>query len=267
MAKKRSTKPNFSKMTTDALKSAYDPDWPFEMLNVWKVEMDQRDEPLAAHLCSFLDFSSDIGGTLEHPLFVGYCDPRRAAIVNWLVEQKQVEIERLILKKKWYQIVFMYEIMFLLDAFRKYLERFDDKSYWQILAAVWVHQEQLWRNRKLYLQLFQSPRPQRQFLMTAAERRKLDGMPDEFPVYRGFIGKRGMGLSWTTDRAKAEWFARRFAALTHLGQPRLMEGKAKKQDVLAYFNGRKEKEVVIDPAKIRSVKTHPVKPSSDDDGE
>ncbi len=46
-----------------------------------------------------------------------------------------------------------------------------------------------------------------------------------------------------------------------------MEGKAKKQDVLAYFNGRKEKEIVIDPAKIRSVKTHPVKPSSDDDGE
>jgi hypothetical protein len=89
-------------------------------------------------------------------------------------------------------------------------------------------------------------------------------MPDEFPVYRGFIGKRGKGLSWTIDQSKAEWFARRFAMLTHLGQPRLMEGIVKKKDVLAYFNGWKEKEIVVDPANVRSLRTSAVLPADND---
>ena len=188
--------------------------------------------------------------------------PAKGACLGFIVQ-----IDRLISKKTWYQVVFMHERAFLFDAFRQYIDQFDDKSYWQILAAVWTDQEQLWQNRKLYLQLFRSPRPQRQFLMTAAERRKLDAMPDEFPVYRGFIGKRGKGLSWTIDQSKAEWFARRFAMLTHLGQPRLMECIVKKKDVLAYFNGRKEKEIVVDPANVRSLKTSAVPPGDDEEVE
>jgi len=42
-----------------------------------------------------------------------------------------------------------------------------------------------------------------------------------------------------------------------------MEGTAKKEDVLAYFNERKEKEVVIDPSKITKVKTRPVESDND----
>lgn len=267
MAKKQTRKPNFSKMTTDELKAAFDPEWPFEVRSSWNGEMFQREETLNKKLHPYLEWHNMLGSMLKHPLYVGSCDPERAALVNFTIEQSQSQIDRLISKKKWYQVVFMHERAFLFDAFRQYIDQFDDKSYWQILAAVWTDQEQLWQNRKLYLQLFQSPRPQRQFLMTAAERRKLDGMPDEFPVYRGFIGKRGKGLSWTIDQSKAEWFARRFAMLTHLGQPRLMEGIVKKKDVLAYFNGRKEKEIVVDSANVRSLKTSAVQPGDDDESE
>lgn len=265
MAKKQTRKPNFSKLTTDELKAAFDPEWPVEVRSSWKGEMLQREEPLKKTLSPYLEFGGFMGSILKHPLYVGYCDPERAALAHFSVEQRQNEIERLISKKKWYQAVFMHETAFLFDTFRQYIDQFDDKSYWQILSAVWTQQEQLWQNRRLYLQLFQSPRPQRQFLMTAAERRKLEGMPDEFPVYRGFIGKRGRGLSWTIDQSKAEWFARRFAMLTHLGQPRLMKGIVKKKDVLAYFNGRKEKEIVVDPANVRSLKTSAVHPGDEDE--
>lgn len=55
--------------------------------------------------------------------------------------------------------------------------------------------------------------------------------------------------------------------LTHLGQPRLMEGIVKKKDVLAYFNGRKEKEIVVDPANVRSLKTSAVQPADNDEDE
>lgn len=265
MAKKRKRKPNFSKMTTDELKAAFDPEWPFEVSSSWKGEMFQREEPLEKQLHFCLEWHNMLGSMLKHPLYVGYCDPERAAFVNFVIKQKQAEIDRLIAKKKWYQVVFMHETAFLFDAFRQYIDQFDDKSYWKILAAVWTQQEQLWPNRKLYLQLFQSKRPQRQYLMTAAERRKLDGMPDHFPIYRGYIGRRGKGLSWTIDQSRAEWFARRFSMLTEFGQPRLMEGIAKKKDVLAYFNGRKEKEIVIDPATVTKTKTKAVEPDSTDD--
>jgi len=103
--------------------------------------------------------------------------------------------------------------------------------------------------------------------MSAAERRTLAELPVEFPIYRGFIGKRGEGLSWSLSRRKAVWFARRFSVLTHLGQPRLMTGTIKKKDVLAYFNGRKEKEIVVDPAAVRSLKMESVTPTEVDEDE
>src|SRR5690606_13145335 len=149
MAKKKATTPNFSKMTMEQLKAAYDPDLPVEVRSSWKGEMLQREEPLRKTLSAYLEFGGFMGSTLKHPLYVGYCDPERAALAHFLVEQRQNEIERLISKKKWYQVIFLHETAFLLDAFRQYIDQFDDKSYWQILAAVWTHQEQLWQNRKL----------------------------------------------------------------------------------------------------------------------
>lgn len=44
-----------------------------------------------------------------------------------------------------------------------------------------------------------------------------------------------------------------------------MEGIVKKKDVLAYFNGRKEKEIVVDPANVRSLKTSAVQPGDEDE--
>lgn len=266
MASKRIREPDFSTISTDELKSAYDPNWHIARAMEWQGEMLRRDEPLNSELLPYLE-STTLGPFLRHALYNGLCDTKRAALVNFAVERKQEEIKRLISKKRWLEVVTLHEKAFLLKAFIEYLEEFNDKTYWQILGEIWVTEEQIWRNRKLYLRLFQAPRPQRQFLMTAAERRKLDGMPDEFPVYRGYIGKRGKGLSWTLDHSKAEWFARRYEILSELGLPRVMEGTVNKVDVIAYFNSRKEKEIVADPAKVRSVKTHRLQPNNDDGSE
>ena len=63
-------------------------------------------------------------------------------------------------------------------------------------------------------------------------------LPDEFAVYRGFQGRREKGIAWTTDREKAVWFANRFAVLDRFGEPKLLTGVARKEDVLGYFTGR-----------------------------
>jgi hypothetical protein len=60
------------------------------------------------------------------------------------------------------------------------------------------------------------------------------------------------GLSWTLDRDKAIWFAKRFSMLPRL-TPRLVEGFVHKRHVLAYFGGRKEKEIVSMHVDVRGV--------------
>ena len=85
----------------------------------------------------------------------------------------------------------------------------------------------------------------------AASHEALRNLPDEFPVYQGFQGRRDKGIAWTTDREKAVWFANRFAVLDRFGEPKLLTGVTLKKDVLGYFTGRGESEVVIDPAKVK----------------
>jgi len=257
----------FSKMTMEQLKGVNTKDLgPFES-TAWQVEMMQREEPLHQHLHSCIDATMEGMPHLKHPLFVGPIDPNRAALAHWLIEQKGREIEKAVKAQKWYEVVFFHEKSFLDDAFREYEKQFDDGSYWLTLGRIWSQQEEVWRQRNWYLQRFRSPRPQRESLMSAEEHQYLHELPAEFPIYRGFIGNRGEGLSWSLDRAKAEWFARRFSILTELGQPRLMTGVIKKKDVLAYFDGREEKEIVVDPAKVHSMKVEKVTPSKSDDGD
>ena len=95
--------------------------------------------------------------------------------------------------------------------------------------------------------------------MTPKEHAALGPLPNQFPIYRGFLGKRGNGMSWTLDESKAEWFAHRFA-IGESKQPRLAKGIVAKKHVLAYFEGRNEKEIVVDPANVRSVKTRVLSP-------
>ncbi len=171
-----------------------------------------RKESLDECYYRYSEPSNIMGLILKHPMYVSHCDPSRAALINLQIEQQQRTIDTLVAQKMWHEVVLMHPVPFLLDAFKKYEKDFADKDYWKILAYVWGHQEQLWPNRKTFLRLFQSSRPERRWPMTAAERRKIETLPNEFPVYRGFIGTRGKGLSWTIDKKKAEWFSKRITS-------------------------------------------------------
>jgi hypothetical protein len=81
-------------------------------MSSWKEEMLQREEPLEKKLHSYLEWHHILGPMLKHPLYVSYCDPERAALVNFTIEQSQSQINRMISKKNWYQAVFMHETAF-----------------------------------------------------------------------------------------------------------------------------------------------------------
>lgn len=86
----------------------------------------------------------------------------------------------------------------------------------------------------------------KQSLMDAAELAYYNSLPDEFTVYRGIGSKSNKnGISYTLSLEKAEWYAIRFNKKGYV-----LCGTAKKKDVLAFFNGRKEQEVLIQPKNI-----------------
>jgi hypothetical protein len=88
-----------------------------------------------------------------------------------------------------------------------------------------------------------SSRAGREYMMDDEEREKFAALPDTFTVYRGhqFVNERG--YSWTLDRAKARWFAKR------LYDPArgcsVAERTVQKHECAALFLGRGEQEIVI----------------------
>jgi hypothetical protein len=91
----------------------------------------------------------------------------------------------------------------------------------------------------------------KRWLMTTEEQATLAALPDPIPIFRGFLGDDGgLGLSWTTSRDIAFFFATRFSLLHKDKTPYIIEGTIAKTDVLAYFEARCESEIVCDPSKV-----------------
>jgi hypothetical protein len=88
--------------------------------------------------------------------------------------------------------------------------------------------------------------------MNPQERRFLARQRERLTIYRGCRSGRKIGWSWTLDRRKAKWFARRFEEYVE-GSPIVLIGEVNKKDVIAYFASRKEKEIVVDPKKVTVV--------------
>ena len=211
----------------------------------------QKEEPLNAALRPYLEKTNTVFGTiLKHPFYVGGVNPHHAAMANEVIATRQRLLDESIEAGQWGNALSLYEHQFMLEGFLELADNFDDATFWKLFSYTWANQEQVWTNRKVFLTLFQAERPGREALMDEDEHEALRNLPDEFPVYRGFQGRREKGISWTTDRDKAVWFANRFAMLDHLGEPKLLTGVARKENVLAHFLGRGESEIVIDPAKV-----------------
>lgn len=81
-------------------------------------------------------------------------------------------------------------------------------------------------------------------------------------VYRGVKEDDYKGLSWTTDKNTAIWFAKRFSY--DVDKCYVFKGQLKKKDIIAFFDCRNESEIVCDYRKIREIQCEEilVKPNS-----
>lgn len=79
-----------------------------------------------------------------------------------------------------------------------------------------------------------------------------DLSPDDMvTIYRGVGINSHKGLSWTTDKNVAEWFAKRFKTDGDKGY--VFTGRVHKKDIIGLFNNRNEQEVVCDYRKVKDI--------------
>ena len=80
---------------------------------------------------------------------------------------------------------------------------------------------------------------------------KYNKLGNEIIIYRGvtpFNEQNVKALSWTLDYDKANWFAQRY------GQDgSVYQAKINKNDIFAYFNGRKEQEIIVNPKHLKNI--------------
>jgi hypothetical protein len=87
------------------------------------------------------------------------------------------------------------------------------------------------------------------------------GLPALVPIWRGCERGRERGLSWTTERAVAEGFAKGQRCINE--QPTLASAVIPKSHIFGVFCGRGEREVVVDPRRLRKLAARAVVLSED----
>lgn len=150
-------------------------------------------------------------------------------------------------------------IFFLLNkpyylAFLKYTaSALSEKDLGQMLSSAWILNETPNQDpnisKKELVKLFHSVSPE--YLMDEEEQQQYQELENFVTIYRGvtsYNAKNVRALSWTLDRKTAEWFAHRFGE-----EGTVYEAQIQKEHILAFFNGRNESEVVVDPKYLEQV--------------
>ena len=122
----------------------------------------------------------------------------------------------------------------------------DSRQYWELLQMIWMHDAYSGPKFWPYVSLLSDTRSGREHLMTDSDRGTFDALPDEFLIWRGTTKRKKAGWSWTLNIEVALWFAKRKR------EPEMViEAVCRKADVIAYLNGRKEEEIIIDPKNVK----------------
>ena len=234
-------------------------------------ELMNKKEELHEDLVDHIDEDSPIGVFLRHPLLMTLYVEDMNAYYNHQYLGKKKECDKALKNKKWNTWIWLHERPFRLDAFLFICRDIPAEEYWSLLRDIWIDTEGPGVNQDIWLELFNRPYPKRRKMMTGKERRALASAGRasvELNIYRGYVDgldpedseyieedrDRESGISWTLDYNKAEWFARRFLA-GGTGYGVVAEAICNPKDVIAYFESRGEKEIVIDPSKVRILRS------------
>ena len=213
--------------------------------------LDMLDNPEELHpdLAEAKRNNDDVGTWIHHPLLIApFYVPQMNRIYNAQYEAKRQALGRAKGTKDWNHYVFLHERPYRIDAFQDLDDQglLSDQEYWSLLADVWVDSENIREFPDRWESLLASERGHRHSMMQEDELTEYACLPEVIYVYQGHTVDRDDGWSWTTDLAKAEWFARRFASMEG-DAPLVTHGNVEKRRIHAYLTRRGESEVLVDP--------------------
>lgn len=207
-----------------------------------------RKEPLREELRDYVETVTKSGlAMLRHPLIVSIYSEAQNALFNRQYEVRSRALLEAEHDGAWERGVLLHERPYRLRAFLGYSSRMTDADYWRLLSWVWTDSENIWQGFDAWMVLWASSRPGRARVMDDVELDALLALPPTITIYRGTQRGRRLGLSWTLDRERARWFARRYSP----ARPLVVTGVASARSVWAHFKGRGEEEIVISPRRVR----------------
>jgi hypothetical protein len=124
------------------------------------------------------------------------------------------------------------------------------KKYWYALRTAYENSDNLYSFRHDVLLAFLKNEPEKEYLMNAAEKRFLNSLPEQITIYRGMTTKefkeKSFGPSWTLKKEVAEFFAHEYKRNYDTSNMKKIVHKItiNKSEVVAFFNGRKEFEII-----------------------
>ena len=193
---------------------------------------------------------------VKHPLVFSIMHMEQMnGMLNEQLRNKREALARARAEGSWHTCVWLYERAYRYEGFVQIEHLLSDTEYWELLASVWIDSENIRENADEWEELLMSPRGNRHATMTEGEAMEFMDLPGSIVVYQGHTLDRDDGWSWTTDREKAWWFARRFAQLE--GSTACMtRGIVGKSSVMAYLTRRGESEILVNPEAVSDKVTH-----------
>lgn len=138
-------------------------------------------------------------------------------------------------------------------AFLKYIFPYlTKKTFSELFGEIWVESENPNDDINVSLRelVLWFRNADKKALMGEDDYKTWENLPETMELYRGVgVGRKQYGLSWTSNKEKAKWFAHRFDTVDDIGY--VQKVIVPRKDMLAYFQSRGEEEVVVDTFKIK----------------
>lgn len=188
------------------------------------------------------------GGLLRHPLvYMSVGDRCDALKANERYAAKRRQASQALRRGDWDKYIALHVKPYRVEALLRCARRgMSGAEYWRCVREVWIGTENWHQKKRQWRQVWSAPQPDRHSTMSHREQRIFESLPTEVTVWRGTAYPRLKNpLAWTLSERVARRFAERD---TH--NRFILRGISKREDVLAFFLGRWEREVVCRRVRI-----------------
>jgi hypothetical protein len=148
------------------------------------------------------------------------------------------------------------------DRFEAFLHiacALEGKLYWYALRNAYDMSDDLFHYKERVLCAFSSSKPNREKLMSKSEQVMLASLPSTVRIWRGMTLEEKTlkiyGVSWTLDKAVAEYFANVYPRNHSTGKSKkiVVSLEVPRESIIAIFDEREEKEVIYLPLEYKSI--------------